>query len=77
MDFPNYMVLNPIHIENHYIPKKNKVLEDSKTKAKTIAHIACPKCVYLGLVHNSKTNSMPNWFKAILPDMNNTKLNIK
>ena len=79
MDFPNYMILNPMHIEFQNVPKKVKILGGPLILPgdTEVAWTACPECVNIGLAYSTKTNQMPNWFKAIAPTMGGAKLNLK
>ena len=79
MDFPDYMVLNPMHIEFNKIPKIAKVLgpppyTPSEYK---VGWIPCPKCMEVGIEYCERIGHMPNSFKAVHPHMGFTKLNNK
>jgi len=69
MNYPDYMVLNPMHTEFQYIPKKPKVLGPPPylPSAYKVGWIACPECISMGITHSLKTGYAPNWFKAITP----------
>ena len=79
MDFPDYMVLNPMHIEFKNIPKIVKVLGTFPyKKSKTdISWTPCPKCMSAGIEYCKRIGHMPYSFKAVHPKMGVTKLNKK
>ena len=79
MDFPDYMVLNPMHIEFKNIPKIVKVLGVPPwiPTDTDIAWTPCPKCISFGLEYCKKIGHMPYSFKAVHPKMGVTKLNKK
>ena len=55
MDFPDYMVLNPMHIEFNKIPK--------------VGWIPCPKCMEAGIEYCERLGHIPYSFKAVHPRM--------
>ena len=76
MNYPEYMVLNPMHIEFKDIPKKPKVLGPPPylPSAYKVGWIACPLCIDMGITHSLKTGYAPNWFKAIAPGYHSHKI---
>ena len=69
MDCPDYMVINPMHIEFKNIPKIPKVLGPPPylPSAYKVGWIGCPKCIDIGMIYSQLTGNAPNWFKAITP----------
>lgn len=74
MDFPNYMILNPLHIQFHNIPKKQIIL-DHDSVSFTTAWIPCIECIDIAIDFFKKDT--PEWVKGIICSTHHTKLNLK
>tara|TARA_B100001250_G_scaffold8049_1_gene6794 strand:- start:936 stop:1217 length:282 start_codon:yes stop_codon:yes gene_type:complete len=71
MDFPDYMVLNPMHIEFNKIPKIAKVLGPPPylPSEYKVGWIPCPKCMEAGIEYCERLGHIPYSFKAVHPRM--------
>ena len=71
MDFPDYMVLNPMHIEFNKIPKIAKVLGPPPyiPSEYKVGWIPCPKCMEVGIEYCKRIGHIPYSFKAVHPHM--------
>lgn len=67
MDFPEYMVLNPLHTDFKYIPKKVKVLGKNPYTSNKVAWTPCTKCIAVGEKYCKILGYTPNTFKSVHP----------